>query len=246
MRAKPSKAYVVGRIERMIEERGGRMSLLDLGCGRALNFEPLVRRHPGFVYTGVEPHGGTARAAADALAGNPNARIVNDLIPTGLVTGSFDVVASLSVLEHVKRLDRFLRFSVARTRPGGTLVHLYDLGHALTPSTLRERAHVWAGGVPALRAAVPARRFVSYVDEARVARVLRDAGAPVIEVTRHNLPGHVSLLKAMDESEEAHALLDRIVDLEAAAGARLAHQPRRVRERLLPAVCLWARRPAGG
>lgn len=45
---------------------------------------------------------------------------------------SFDLTVSLSVLEHVKYLDPFLRASVAATRPGGTVVHGYDLGHSLS------------------------------------------------------------------------------------------------------------------
>jgi hypothetical protein len=52
---------------------------------------------------------------------------------------SFDLTVSLSVLEHVKYLDPFLRASVAATRPGGTVVHRYDLGHSLYPATKYER-----------------------------------------------------------------------------------------------------------
>jgi hypothetical protein len=56
----------------------------------------------------------------------------------------FDLVISLSVVEHVKRLDRFLAVSVQAAREGGRVGHRYHLGHALSPSSLGERLRVAA------------------------------------------------------------------------------------------------------
>lgn len=229
------------RIEAMLGD-GRPLRMLDLGCGQARNFLPLLDRHPGLDYTGVEPSPSEAAAARELLGGRANARIVTSLVPAPAVTGTFDLVVSLSVLEHVKHLERFLRWSAERTAPGGTVAHLYDLGHALTPATLRERLHVRAGSTPVLWRAVPERRFTAYVSQARVREMLARAGVEVTEVTHHNGPEHVRLLKALDESPAAHEVLDRVIALEAAATPLVARLPARVREPLFPSVCVWGRR----
>ncbi len=68
---------------------------------------------------------------------------MNDLAyaPEG-IRGQFDLVVSLSVLEHVKDLARFIQFASSPLAPRGRFIHLYGLGHALYPSSLKERIQV--------------------------------------------------------------------------------------------------------
>lgn len=241
MNAKPSKHALVRRVGELLAERG-ELRLLDLGCGRAEGFLPLLDK-PGFDYTGVEPSAAHAERAAARLAGRPNARVVHAMAPSRRAgDGEYDAVVSMSVLEHVKRLDAFLRFSADRLRAGGVMAHLYDLGHALTPATLREHVHVRAGSTPLLRELVPARRFVARVRLDRVCASLAAAGVQVSEVCFHNQPDHVRLLKALDDSPRARGVLEQVVELEQESSRLVADLPARVREPLFPSVCVWGRK----
>ena len=52
-----SKRYCIDKIEQFVNERPGEVKILDLGCGEALNFVSLLRRHPQVAYIGVDPQG---------------------------------------------------------------------------------------------------------------------------------------------------------------------------------------------
>ncbi len=119
--------------------------VLDLGCGGAGYVAALLEQFPDIDYVGVEPIETSFSTAQKNLAGVPNARVHfqlgYDSIPNE-AEGSFDVVFSLSVLEHIKHLDRFLALGTKYTKAGGLVVHRYDLGHALHTHSLKEAIHV--------------------------------------------------------------------------------------------------------
>ena len=248
MNQKPSKEFVYRRLRAELGEIE-EPSVLDLGCGRAAFGERLVQDRVTLSYTGVEPSPIDAEQARRGLAPHAaRARVLNELVPPrdGRVLAGHDAVISLSVLEHVKHLDRFLAYSAACAAPGGRVVHLYDLGHALTPSSWRERAHVAAARVPVARMAIPATRWTSYVSLDAVVASMRRAGLAIDEVTHHNAPDAVALLKLAPDDEDGQRLLDEVVAWEGALGPALAAVDPAVREPLLPSVAVWARRPAGG
>ena len=71
-----SKRYCIDKIEQFVNERPGEVKILDLGCGEALNFVSLLRRHPQVAYIGVDPNRGSCLKAESHLKGL-NATIIN-------------------------------------------------------------------------------------------------------------------------------------------------------------------------
>ena len=90
---------------------GRAVRVLDLGCGTASYVPALVEQFPDLEYVGVEPIESSYQAALNNLANIERAKVHFQLgyenIPNEAAS-SFDVVFSLSVLEHIKHLDRFL------------------------------------------------------------------------------------------------------------------------------------------
>lgn len=236
---KSSKYYVLQQISGLAKINP-QLRILDLGCGRALNFLPLLQRYPTISYTGIEPNPTEAALAKQHLAALPLAQVHTALAYTSSAQGGFDVVVSLSVLEHVKNLERFLAFSVQQAKSGGQIIHLYDLGHSLSPSSLKERLQVWICNRDYLRRLVPETKVARYIDLPQVQRFLDQAGAKLERVTHHNLPDHVRLIKQLPETEVARHL-PGLTDLELLLSPLVADQQQR--EQLFPAVCIWARKP---
>src|SRR5690606_22791918 len=107
-------------IEKVIGECGGEaaapLRLLDLGCGTAAYIPYLLKKFEHLEYVGLEPYGPTFKKAKENVGDHPRARLFNQLGYTdmeGVEKGSFDVVMSMSALEHIKQLDRFIALSAA-------------------------------------------------------------------------------------------------------------------------------------
>ena len=212
--------------------------ILDLGCGTASYVLALREQFPNFEYVGVEPIPKSYEAAEKNLATVPNAtlhfKLGYDEVP-GEVEQSFDLVFSLSTLEHIKQLGRFIALSAKYAKTGGLVVHRYDLGHALHTHSLKERIHVFLGNTcPKL---LPERQFVRYVPEAEVRELYHQAGVTPIKTTYHQMMSHKHLEKFFTERQS-----DIVSDLFA---FEMKHQadfqtiPLSDRERLLPAVAVW-------
>ena len=94
-------------------------SALDVGCGAGLLAEPLARL--GAEVTAVDASeeliaAARAHAEASGLAIDYRATAVEDL------SGSFDLVTSLEVVEHVADPRPFIKALAARLAPGGLLI----------------------------------------------------------------------------------------------------------------------------
>jgi len=214
---------------------GASARVLDLGCGSCANVVTALERHPNVRYTGVEQDRRSLAQAEAGLAHLGNAEVhwaSGERFPGE----GYDLVMSLSVLEHVKHLSRFLRASVHAARPGGRLVHRYDLGHALHPATRGERVRVaTAKRFPAL---VPASRFTTAPDLARIVGQLSILGVDGIEVKQGQMPSLKHAMNRLDAAtDDGRRLAQRIVDLDETlwerVGTRLA-QPQR--DRLFPTI----------
>jgi len=126
--------------------------------------------------------------------------------------GGFDLTLSLSVLEHVKYLDRFLRASVNATRPGGTIVHRYDLGHALYPASSYERWLVTLSRrLPWL---VPASRFTTFVDPQHVIEVLGSLGVSDLRATYAQMYSLKQAMNHVSRIPGAQDLVERLLALD--------------------------------
>jgi SAM-dependent methyltransferase len=205
--------FKTGLIDALLQSYAGRpLRVLDLGSGTSKDFPELLRRYPNVSYTGVEPMDAARNTAAKLLDGIPNvvleARWGESLASS--YRNQFDVTLSLSVLEHVKYLEAFLKTSVSVTKPGGLVWHRYDLGHALYPASWYERGLVVASRTtPWL---VPAGIFTTRLDPARVTEMLTAFGVHDITVRHgqmHGLKQAMNAVAAVDPD-----LARRIVELD--------------------------------
>ncbi len=95
-------------------------SALDIGCGAGLLCEPLARL--GATVTGVDAAAeNVAAASAHAEGVGLDIRYMAGEV-AGLDIGTFDLVTSVEVIEHVADKPGFLRDVAARLAPDGLLV----------------------------------------------------------------------------------------------------------------------------
>jgi SAM-dependent methyltransferase len=228
--------YVVG--EAVKRAGAARPRVMDLGCGTAGYVPQLMAQFPNIEYVGVEPIPASFAAAEKNLAGIPNTKLHfqlgYDSVPDEQ-EGSFDVVFSLSALEHIKQLDKFIALAAKYVKKGGVMMHRYDLGHALTPHSLKERLHVFLGNtVPQW---LPERQFVRYVDVPEVKALYERCGVTPTDVTYHQMPNHKKFEKFFRNSETT--AVDDLFAWEMKHQSSFKEIPEHERERLFPAVAVW-------
>lgn len=225
-------------------KRGEIKSILDLGSGLSRSFVPLLEKYPKLIYVGVEPSLKDAQAARENLASFKSAEVINSngYEPIRERWGDFDLVISLSVLEHVKQIDKFLENSVNAARPGGQVVHRWDLGHALYPSSLKERLQVWLGNY--LPRILPEHKFVRMLSPKEVEGKLASLGVDIDRTTYHQMPNHKSLLKHLSPElgAEAQSLIRKMVEWEFEASPHLYSVPEITRLKLFPTAAVWGRK----
>lgn len=217
--------------------------ILDLGSGWSKNFLPLLKKFPRLNYVGVEANPKDAEKAREILKDYKNVKIYNQLAysPIPGCVGYFDVCLSFSALEHVKQLDEFLVNSINSVKPGGYIIHRYDLGHALHPVSLKEKVNVFIGNnFPRL---LPEHKFLCYLDERKVCSILESHGAVVNNVSYHQMPNHKDFLKNFPtDSVEKKLLAQEILEWEFKVSPFLSELDKAKREKLFPAVTIWAQR----
>lgn len=216
--------------------------ILELGSGRSKAIAPLLEKFPNLHYVGVEPDPVAADIAQSRLRDYENATIYNELAydPIG-EHGEFDLCISLSVLEHVKQLEKFLEGSVKQVKEGGLIIHRYDLGHSLYPSSAKEKFQVYLGNnFPSV---LPEHKFVRYLDPQTVRSILEDHGAQIEKTIYHQMPNHKQFLKLFDaDSEEKVVAAKKMIDWEYEISEYLDGIDQRERELLFPSITIWARK----
>lgn len=227
-------------------EKGNIKSICDFGSGESLNFIPLLEKYPDLVYVGIEPSKFHADRAKDHLSRFKNISIYNTdgyTPPSGEEDrwGKFDLVISLSVLEHIKRLEDFLKNSMDALRVGGRFVHRWDLGHALHPSSPKERLQVWLGNhFPSI---LPEHKFVADLRPDKVAGILEKFGAKVEGRTYHQMQDHKKFLQYLGEAVgENEKMVRELVEWDFLVSSLVEKINEDDRLKLFPAVALWGRK----
>lgn len=233
------KEYFIEKLEQLMGINQN-SKILDLGSGQSKNFIPLLKKYPEMYYIGIEPKQSEAETARKLLKNFKNAKIYNQSAYKLIENqNDFDICISLSVLEHVKQLDKFLINSIRSVKTGGLIVHRYDLGHALYPGSLKERLQIFLGNnFPRL---LPEKKFTRYVSKKKVCEILEKNGAKVQKITYHQMPNHKEFLKLFNtNTEERVNLAKEILEWEFKISRYLSDIEREKRELLFPTITIWA------
>ncbi len=107
-----------GRDARSIRPFAG-LTLLDIGCGGGLLSEPAARM--GFAVTGVDPSEKNI-GTANAHAASSGLTIDYRTGSAESLTGSYDIVLNMEVVEHVADLRAYLRACAGLVKPGGLML----------------------------------------------------------------------------------------------------------------------------
>ena len=94
-------------------------SALDVGCGAGLLAEPLARL--GATVTALDAASELIEAAKEHAAGQ-GLDIDYRALPVEQLSGQFDLVTSLEVVEHVAEPAAFVKALTARLAPGGLMI----------------------------------------------------------------------------------------------------------------------------
>jgi SAM-dependent methyltransferase len=120
--AQPGARFDTELFERRIREyatsRPGEIQVLEAGCGRRWS---LDLTGVAFRITGIDVNADAMRMRLTE-AGDLDAAIVGDLRMTSLPAGSYDVVFSSFVLEHIAGAEQALDRLIPAIRPGGLLL----------------------------------------------------------------------------------------------------------------------------
>jgi SAM-dependent methyltransferase len=233
------KELFVEHLEEVLPK--GPARVLELGSGHSQAVVDLLKRRSDVTYRGVEPSASAHASARELLKDFSNAELTHGFAYDIGESSTWDLCFSLSVLEHVKQLEKFLAESVRVVKQNGWIVHRYDLGHSLTPSSLKERGQVFIGNrFPKL---LSEHTFVSHLHMETVVAFLQKHGADVKRVTFHQMPEHKSLLKQLkNDTPEKAALIRELVEWEFKISPFVRELPQKTRERLFPAIAVWAQK----
>ncbi len=232
--------FITHVVEQAVARSGGVKPprIMDLGCGTAGYVPQLMERIPNFEYVGVEPIESSFKEAEKNLASVPNAKVHfqlgYDSVPDE-ADASFDLVFSLSVLEHIKQLDRFIALSAKYACSGGVVMHRYDLGHALHSHSIKDRVHVLLGNnLPGI---LPERQFVRYVGVPEVESLYEENGVRPTDVTYHQMPDLKHIEKFFKASDTS--MVSDFFNWEMKYQDEFKKLPVIDREKLFPAVAVW-------
>ncbi len=232
--------FIEHLVEGVVSKKGVSVCvrIMDLGCGTASYAPALLERFPNVEYVGVEPISESFNAAENNLAGIKRATVHFQLgydAVTDEKESSFDLVFSLSVLEHIKHLDKFIALSAKYLAVGGVMVHRYDLGHALYPHSLKEKLHVCMGNhMPSM---LPERQFVRYVPEKEVRACYEKYGITPTNTTYHQMRDAKLLEKKLGEAGEI--AITELFSWEVSHQEIFKSLSVTEREHLFPAVAVW-------
>jgi 2-polyprenyl-3-methyl-5-hydroxy-6-metoxy-1,4-benzoquinol methylase len=175
-----AKLYCLERIAALAAERGP-LTILDLGCGVGANFSGLLTRHPDVTYVGVDTDAEACAAARVTLSGFRAEIVCGSAY--GLDRGQFDVVASLSVLEHIRDRRAYIETIAKSLRPNGRAYLIADNGHFVDRHP-RELLKTTLGRARALTGSD--RWYQAFVREDEVRGLLAGAGLDVLEARSFN------------------------------------------------------------
>ncbi len=183
----------------------GPFSVCDFACGSGSTWYELLKAYPSIQYLGSDTDVEAVERAKKIFADIPNARFeIADGQRARTDLASYDVVTTLSSLEHVVRVDKFLDTIFSVLKPGGIAYLNYDNGH-FHSHDLKERLMVPVSQILA-KFGIEGPYMKEVFDE-DVVRLVKERGVEVLQVRRHLFGGMKGLMKGYrDGSVPAEAL----------------------------------------
>jgi len=152
--------------------------VVDLGCGRGGDVaRSAARVGPLGSATGVDASDGMLAAAAEALDGTPNARVVkSDLSAVALPDRCADVVVSNCAINHAPDKGAVYREVFRLLRPGGRFAVSDVVSEEELPESVRSDPAAWAAC------------YGGSIPEADYLAAITGAGLRDVEVVRRTAP----------------------------------------------------------
>jgi ubiquinone/menaquinone biosynthesis C-methylase UbiE len=200
----PSKDWIF----RQLAERAasGPFVVCDLACGSGSMWRDFLLDYPAIRYVGSDTDAEAVAKAKKEFADVPNASFeVADAQKPRTDNLSYDVVTTLSALEHVVRIDKFLDTLFAILKPGGKAYLNYDNGH-FHSKDLKERVMV-----PVSQALAKIGMEGPYMKEVRdsdVVRLIQERGARVLQVRKHILAGMKGFTKGYSDGRMPREVIE--------------------------------------
>ena len=203
-----AKLYCLCWIENLASTRQ-EITILDLGCGTALNFVKLLELYPKIRYLGVEPDRQSCLQAQSHLRGL-NGTVVNAYAYGihGKLQEEFDVVVSFSVLEHVYRRKDYLQSAKECLKPDGHVLINYDSGHFVSPNVAGRWRNLFR---PVLARLGAERYYQGFVKEIDFRQMAAEVGFEIVDAKFFNTHSLKSFYKTVPQawrSEYMHQWLE--------------------------------------
>ena len=177
---------------------GSTIRICDLGSGDSRNWHTILSKYPNVEYWGFEIDKSALELARKRLSFDSRVHLYqcfSECIDKKF-DGFFDIVISMSVLEHVKYIDSFIARSVALAKTNGKIIHRYDLGHYFYPSSLKERFLVYlCRHFPTV---MPANKFTTYYSPHKIVELLERNQCLIDSVQQTQMPALKSISKTLN------------------------------------------------
>lgn len=190
------------------------IKVLDMGSGTSKDWIAVLKKHEHIEYTGIEFNEESIIKAKDNLSFSNKVRFINEFgeFDENKLNEEFDVVISLSVLEHVKFLNPFLHSSIRMLKKGGHLIHRYDLGHSLYPNSFSERIKVQiCKMIPGL---ISSTSFTTHPNKQNIIDYLSKNGVENIKIEQNQTPLFKTLINKIKHIEGKDDLIHEMIEFE--------------------------------
>ena len=197
-RGNAAKQWIFEELDRRYGQKP--LEILDLACGDAVIWHRYLETHPHTQVTGIDTD---QPAIKRGIAANiPNLHLsVFDVQKKQTETKQYDVVLTLSAIEHIVDRAAFVKTVWSSLRPGGFAFLNYDAGH-FRSSDLQERVMVPVS--QALAALGYEAPYMKKVDDGTLLGLCSKQGFTVIERKKHNVEALKKFMKgATDDALSA-------------------------------------------
>ncbi len=190
------------------------IKVLDMGSGTSKDWVDILKMFPNISYYGVEFNKVSMETAGNLLSFSDSVTLVNEF-GEGIqekYRNFFDVVISLSVLEHVKYLDAFLLSSTRILKTGGVMIHRYDLGHSLHSESYSERCKVFlCRNFPWI---ISSKHFTTHPNKSFIIEFLKKNGMELEKIEQHQIPNLKKISNLIKKDVSNNILMHKLIALD--------------------------------